>query len=306
MFVSVRAIAAVAVYVLAYAGSLAVLARDPAFEAGESVGALLLFGILFAGVAWLATRGIVPPAMAVRAPGKEMGAVALYLLFFAVVVLGWLFGVVRDAVAGGKAEDLAMLAIKLLTMVALPGWLFTRLGYSWRELLSLRPFDRRLWRVLLIMAPLLLALQLVAGQGPKRLASLAQPAWVIAVCAPLALVWMTLEAGLTEEFLFRLLLQTRASAWLRSETAGVVTMALLFGVAHAPGIVMRGAHAMEGMSAAPGMLTVIAYTIAVVSPVGIMFGVLWARTRSLLLLVLLHGWTDLVPNLAPFVTTWAG
>jgi membrane protease YdiL (CAAX protease family) len=283
-----------------------VLARDPAFEAGESVGALLLFGVLFAGVAWLATRGIVPPAMPVRAPGKEMGAVALYLLFFAVVVLGWLFGVVRDAVTDGKAEELAMLAIKLLTMVALPGWLFTRLGYSWRELLSLRPFDRRLWRVLLVMAPLLLALQLVAGQGPKRLAALDQPAWVIAVCAPLALVWITIEAGLTEEFLFRLLLQTRAGAWLKSETAGVVAMGLLFAVAHAPGIVMRGAHAMEGMSAAPGMLTAIAYTIAVVSPVGIMFGVLWARTSSLPLLVLLHGWTDLVPNLAPFVTTWAG
>ena len=41
-----------------------------------------------------------------------------------------------------------------------------------------------------------------------------------------------------------------------------------------------------------------------VSPIGLMFGVLWARTRSLLLVVLLHGWTDLVPNLAPFVRTW--
>ena len=39
---------------------------------------------------------------------------------------------------------------------------------------------------------------------------------------------------------------------------------------------------------------------------GLAFGVLWARTRSLLLVALLHGWFDLVPNLAGFVRTWAG
>ena len=36
----------------------------------------------------------------------------------------------------------------------------------------------------------------------------------------------------------------------------------------------------------------------------LMFGVLWARTRSLALVVLVHGFTDLIPNLAPFVKTW--
>ena len=210
----------------------------------------------------------------------------------------------RDAVTDGRAEDVAILAVKLVTMVALPAWLFTRFGYAWRELLSLHRFDGKHWRALAIMAVLLLALQLVVGQGPKRLAALTQPTWLIAVAAPVALLWMTVEAGLTEEFLFRVLLQTRLSAWLRSEAAGVVAMALLFAVAHAPGIVMRGQHVMEGMSSPPDPLTAVAYTIAVVSPIGIMFGVLWARTRSLLLLMLLHGWTDLVPNLAPFVQTW--
>jgi hypothetical protein len=43
----------------------------------------------------------------------------------------------------------------------------------------------------------------------------------------------------------------------------------------------------------------------VVSPVGLAFGVLWSRTRSLALVVVLHGWADLVPNLAGFVRTWA-
>ncbi len=81
-------------------------------------------------------------------------------------------------------------------------------------------------------------------------------------------------------------------------------MAALFGLAHAPGYVLRGRHLMEGMGKAPDILTAAAYSIAVVSPIGLMFGVLWKRTRNLWLLVFLHGWTDLLPNLADFIRAW--
>ena len=67
---------------------------------------------------------------------------------------------------------------------------------------------------------------------------------------------------------------------------------------------LRGAHALEGMSQVPDALTACAYAIVVVSPLGIMFGVLWARTRNLWLLAVLHGWVDLFPNLAPWLRTW--
>jgi hypothetical protein len=80
------------------------------------------------------------------------------------------------------------------------------------------------------------------------------------------------------------LVQTRASAWLRSEVAGLVAMAVLFGLAHAPGCVLRGAHAMEGFATAPDPLTAAAYSIVVVSPIGLAFG---------------------VPNLAEFVRAWS-
>jgi hypothetical protein len=78
-----------------------------------------------------------------------------------------------------------------------------------------------------------------AGRGPKEIAALPQPAWAIALAAPLALAGTCLEAGLTEEFLFRVAFQTRAAAWLRSEVAGLVAMAVLFGLAHAPGYVLE-------------------------------------------------------------------
>lgn len=301
---SARAAGAVGLYVLAYAAALARLARAPGFQAGEALGVLLVFGLGGSLVAWLATLGLAPRHPAVRAPARESAVVAVYLALFALLVLGVGLSALKDAVPDGRAEKSAVTLFKLLTMVVVPGWLFTRLGYAWRELLGFARFDGKLWRALLIMAALLLGLQLLIGRGPKAIAALEQPAWLIALAAPLTLVWMTFEAGLTEEFLFRALLQERLAAWRRSETAAIAGMSLLFGLAHAPGYVLRGAHLMEGMSVAPDPLTAAAYSIAVVSPVGLMFGVLWSRTRSLPLVALLHGLTDTVPHLAPFVQTW--
>jgi uncharacterized protein len=56
----------------------------------------------------------------------------------------------------------------------------------------------------------------------------------------------------------------------------------------------------------PAIAWAIAYSIAVVSPAGLLFGVLWWRTRSFPLVVLLHAWMDLLPNLADFTRTWSG
>lgn len=301
---SPRTIAATVLYAIVYSGSLAWLSRAPGFEAGESVGVLLVFGVIFSAIAWFVTRGITPPEAPVRAPGREMLATVAYLALFAVVVLGWLFTVLKTGMPHGRTRDTVELVVKLVTMVALPAWLFTRLGYTWRELLGIARFDGRLWRAFVIVALLLLGLQVTVGRGYREIMLLSQPGWLVMLLAPLALLWNTLEAGLTEEFLFRVLLQTRAAAWLRSETAGIIAMSVLFGLAHAPGYVLRGAHLAEGMTTAPDPLTAVAYAIAVVSPLGLMFGVLWTRTRSLLLVVLLHGWADLWPNLADFVRTW--
>ncbi|HET7843643.1 MAG TPA: CPBP family intramembrane glutamic endopeptidase [Xanthomonadales bacterium] len=306
------AIGAVVAYALAYAASLAVLGRAPGFEAGEYLGVLLVFGIGYSVAAWLATIGVVPARHAVAKPRAESLAILAYLALFAVLVLGYGFTAVKAAVVEARPQELAMLAVKLATMVLLPAWLITRFGHSWREVFLgdsrgfLRPLfaDKRLLRAFLVMLVLLFLLQVTIGRGPAAIRALDAPTWLIAAAVPLAFLAMSLEAGLCEEFLFRVLLQTRLAAWLRNESAAIVLMSLLFGLAHAPGYVLRGAHLMEGMSGPPDALTAIAYSIVVVSPIGLMFGVLWARTRSLALVVLVHGFTDLIPNLAPFVKTW--
>jgi len=52
-------------------------------------------------------------------------------------------------------------------------------------------------------------------------------------------------------------------------------------------------------------LQVAAFTLATLSPIAILFGVLWMRTRSLLLVVLLHASVDFLPNLSEFIRIWA-
>jgi membrane protease YdiL (CAAX protease family) len=306
MTITSRAVAALALYAAVYGAGIAVLRRAPEFEASEALAVMLIFGLGFSVVAWLATIGGVPAPSNVRTPARELGVLCAYLALFAIVYLGWGLSALRTSFPSEPVQSLVILVSKLAAMVVIPVWLFTRLGYGWRELLAPRALGRGGRIALLVVGLLLLVLQLFAGRGPKALAALDQPALRIAALAPLALVWLTLEAGLTEELLFRALFQARAAAWLRSDTAGIVAMAIAFALAHAPGYVLRGAHAMEGMAQAPSPLIAAAYAIVVVSPLGLMFGVLWARTRNLWLLVVLHGWGDLVPNLASFVRAWTG
>ena len=296
---------AIVAYTVLLGLSLAWLGPRPGFAAGEAAAGMIVFGLLFSLAALLATRGASPRPVVVRHAGRELAAIAAYLVVFAVAFLGWGLSALRAVVPDEPTQSIALLIAKLAAMVLLPAALLVSMGHDPRDLFRFERPSRVEQRALLVMGALLLLLQLVAGRGPMTIAALPQPAWAIALAAPLALAWMCLEAGLTEEFLFRVAFQTRAAAWLRSETAGLVAMAVLFGLAHAPGYVLRGAYAMEGFAEAPDPLTAAAYSIVVVSPVGLAFGVLWLRTRSLALVVFLHGWADLVPNLAEFVRTWA-
>ena len=299
-----RAVLALAAYAVIYALALAHLARQPGFGVGEPLAILVIFGGFMSALAWLTTRGIVPRPHPVRDPARESLVLLAFLAVFALGFLGWGLSALKAAVTAQPAQELLVVLAKLLVMVGVPLLLFRALGYGWRELLALPRLAGREWGVFAVMAVALLALQALVGRGVQTIAALPEPAWVVAAFVPLTVALMCLEAGLTEEFLFRVLVQTRFAAWMKSEVAGIVAMAVLFGLAHAPGYVLRGGHLFEGMAGPPSALTAAAYSIAIVSVIGFMFGVLWARTRSLLLVVLLHGLTDTLPNLAPTVRTF--
>ena len=229
-----------------------------------------------------------------------------YLLVFAFVVLGYGFTWLKQDFTDPRTHALAMMLTKLLSMVLVPALLLKSLGYPLRETLRLNFQWKRHGLTLLGIGSLLLLFQAVAGQGLHQLSGIHPSIGALLLGVPLCLVYLCVDTGLTEEYLFRVVLQTRLSAWFKSETAGVVVMAVLFGLAHAPGYYLRGSFAAEGMSESATLLLSVGYTIVITSVVGFMFGLLWARTRSLALIVMLHAITDLLPNLTEFLQTWSG
>ncbi|HET9482621.1 MAG TPA: type II CAAX endopeptidase family protein [Xanthomonadales bacterium] len=297
-----HALVALAVAAAAYAGALFHLQRQPGFALAEPLFLLAVLGVAFPLLAWGLTRRAraAPPV----APGHDrarLPAVLLYLAVFAALVLGWGFSAIQQAFPDEPAQSIVQVLVKLATMVVLPLVLFT----EWRRR-RVGPLGRgRLLLVFVVMSLAYLGLQAVFGRGLATLSALAPAASTLAWAIPACFAWQTIEAGLAEEVLFRRVLQEQFAIATGSHLAAIAWASLLFGLAHAPGLWMRGAHAMEGVAqASPGWA--VAYSIVMIAPAGIAFGVLWARTRSLMLLVPLHGMVDLVPQLAPFIRAWTG
>lgn len=263
-----------------------------------------VFGIALSGVAWLLTRRSDPPPVRVRRPTLELTAVLIFMVIYAVGFLGWGMGALKASMPDGQTRDLMILGAKLAVHVAIPALILLALGGRVAPLFSTGLDRKGFWPTLIVMGAIFLALLSVVSPSLQQIGALQPGLQVLAWAAPAAFIWIALEAGLAEEFLFRAVLQTRLAAVLRSETGAVVLGALVFALAHVPGLYLRGAPGEQGHST--DLFEVIAYTIGALSPVALMLGMIWARTRSLLLVVLLHAAIDVLPILPEFLTTWAG
>ena len=263
-----------------------------------------IFGVALTGLGLVLTRNARPPPTPVLQPALELVAVLGFLVIYAVGFLGWGMGVVRHVLPPGREQELLVLAVKLVVHVALPAGLLVALGAQVRPLFLARANRPGFWPPLIVLGVIILALLSVVSPALKQIAALHASPVTLAWAAPAAFVWLALEAGLSEEFLFRAVLQTRLAAVLKTEVGAVAIGALIFALAHAPGLFLRGDPEVDGYST--DLLQVVAFTVATLSPIALLFGTLWARTRSLLLVVLLHACVDVLPNLADFVRTWAG
>jgi uncharacterized protein len=279
----------------AYLGFTGADSAFPAFS-------LAVFGVVLPTLSIALTRKAAPGPVVVQRPAVELTALLCFLALYAVLFLGWGMSATRAMVPAGRERELLVLGVKLIVHVAAPAILLSALGAPLAALFHSGIRRPGFWLPLLVLGAIILALMCVVSPALSEIAALHASAATLAWAAPVAFIWLALEAGLCEEFLFRAVLQTRLAAVLRNETGAVVTGALLFALAHAPGLYLRGHPGVDGYSTDP--LQVIAFTVAVLSPVAILFGTLWARTRSLLLIVLLHAAVDVLPNLADFIHTW--
>ncbi|MEO7205210.1 MAG: CPBP family intramembrane glutamic endopeptidase [Steroidobacteraceae bacterium] len=264
---------------------------------------LAVFGIALPMLSLPLTRNAAPPKITVARPTLELGVILGFLILYAVAFLGWGMNATRAALPAGRGQELLVLVVKLLMHVAAPALLLAALGAKVAPLFSSRAGRPGFWPPLLVLGAIILALLCFVSPSLREIDALHASVVTLAWAAPASFIWLAIEAGFCEEFLFRAVLQTRLAAALKTEVGAIVAGAVLFALAHVPGLFLRGHPGVDGYST--DLVQVTAFTVAVLSPVAVLFGTLWARTGSLLLIVLLHAAVDVLPNLSEFVKTWA-
>lgn len=289
-------------YVVAYFALWAIvlisLRTLEGFDASEALAALVILGVIFPALAMLATRRVSALPYVVHQPGVEAVVLMMYL-----VVIAWVLvsGFGRIARVGTEPlHSVVLLGVKLVALVGVPAAITLALGhYRFAELLpiSLRWHDIRpaLW-----MAMAALLMQSFLGRGLHDIREAHLPVWVLAVAAPLSFAWLVIEVGVVEEFFFRVLLQERLAAMLRSSWGGLVVAAVLFGLLHAPGFYLRPAATQEALGSHPSLFMAVGYSIVLTSLAGLFLGVLWMRTKNFTVLVIAHAAGDVLPNLVPW------
>jgi membrane protease YdiL (CAAX protease family) len=266
------------------------------------IASLVIFGLILGGLVWFLTRKMDAPDVPVANPQRESLAFLGYILIYAVLLIAIGLGAVKAAFPPGQAQDLTVLAYKLTIHVLIPAGLVLLLGSSLRPLFDSGIGRRGFWPTLIVLCTLAFGLLAFVSPSLQQIAAtgVAPAAAIAFVLASWA--WMSVEAGLCEEFLFRACLQSRLTAWLRSPAAGIALTSVLFALSHWPGLYLRGGPGVDGWSTDP--VQVAAFTIATLSPLSVALGLLWARSRSLLLIVLVHGAIDALPNTADLIHVW--
>jgi len=134
------------------------------------------------------------------------------------------------------------------------------------------------------------------GRGAEPIREGHFSAMQLIIGMPLSFIWLLLEVGLVEEFFFRAYLQTRLAVFFKSKLSGIITACLIFGLAHAPGLYLRGAGSITALGDSPTFIFAVAYSIVTLSVAGFFLGIIWIRTRNLPLLMVIHAAGDLMPG----------
>ena len=296
-----------------YAGGLGVLSQNTNFELGGALIVLGLFGIVFPALACLATIRAVPLSISVRPSGREMLVLTGYIIALSIYLIGgpqWIDNhLPRAWIDSAQIKFFLTLAKKVIVFVAIPFVIFRFLfGCRTRDfgiqVAGLRAFGRNHLPVILLVGGALIAFQYFLGGAAAPLRQGKFTSYQLLLGLPLCFLWLTIEVGLVEEFFFRAVVQSRLAAWFKSEVSGIVLMSLIFGLAHAPGFIFRQAGDVEGLGANSSALDALAYSIVVLAVSGILFGVIWSRTKNLFALMILHAAGDLLPNFESFAKVW--
>jgi uncharacterized protein len=299
---SIRSGTYLGAYFALWTAALVSLRSSQGFEASEALAALVILGAIFPALAVWATRRVLPFPYLVRRPGLEAVALTMYLAVITWALVSGFWGV--SNIRNEPLHSVLLLIVKLALFVVVPATIILTLSrYPIHELIPIslrwRDFRPAVW-----MALAALLMQSVLGRGVHDIREAHLPLFVLSVATPLSFAWLMIEVGVVEEFFFRVLLQERLAAVLRSPWGGLVVSALLFGLVHAPGFYLRPAATQEALGLHPSLFTAVGYSIVLTSLAGLFLGVLWMRTKNLAVVVIVHAATDFLPNLVPWVKSF--
>jgi membrane protease YdiL (CAAX protease family) len=296
-----------------YACAFAVLLRNKSFDATGAVVVFIVFGIVFPLIAWIATRRAVPLLISVTPSKSQLIVLIGYIILLSAYLIGGPQWIDQHLPASwtefARIKTFITLAKKLIVFVAIPFAIF-RFGFGYRlrdfgiQGEGLRALRHSHLPVVVVVGGAFLAFQYFLSGGGAAFRHGQFTVNQLLLGLPLCFIWLFVEAGLVEEFFFRALVQSHLSAAFKSEVSGTVLMSLIFGLAHAPGFIFRHAGEVEGLGSNPSALDAVAYSIVVLAISGVTFGVIWARTKNLFAVMLIHAAGDLLPNFAGFARTW--
>jgi CAAX protease family protein len=298
---------------LFYCGAFAILSGNKNFEPTGALMVLVVFAIVLPLIAWITTRHAIPLSISINPGSAELLVLLAYVVAVSLYLIGgpqWIDQhLPRECTDSHRIKFVITLAKKLFVFVAIPFSIF-RFGFGYgarnfgvqRE--GLRALRGSHLLVVIVVGGAFLVFQYFVSGGGAAFRRDHFTAFQLVVGLPLCFIWLLLEVGLVEEFFFRALVQSQLAAAFKSEVSGIVLMSVIFGLAHAPGFIFRHAGELEGLGPHPSALDAIAYSIVVLAVSGITFGVIWARTKNLFALILVHAAGDLLPNFGSFMQTW--
>ena len=283
------------------------------FPISESIAVMLIFGVFFSLTAYITSKSSVVLFENKPEQKREVFLVSAILIYITLFLTygGDLIKQVtpQKFLENMRAQEMITISKKLLFFVLIPF-----IAYKYIYKFNLRDFGlivkaKELFTlrntiILFTMASLILLFQFFVGNGAKPIREGLITNRQLLFGLPLLFIWLIFEVGLVEEFFFRALIQSRLTEITKSEIGGIILSGLFFGLAHAPGFYLRGGGTLDNLGLHPSLFISIGYSILVLSVLGFFLSIIWSKTKNLWIVMAIHAFGDLLPNLADFLKTW--
>ena len=228
------------------------------------------------------TKKITIQDIKIKKPGLELIVGILFLIIWGNLHL--------PIISFGGKWPIGFILEKTIIWLGLP-FLFLKIRKNSLASMGLTSKDwkKNLWIGFIIFLALAIPNAFFVGNTGGEILSGKYSALQVGIGLFSSFIYFFLMSGFSEEFLFRAFIQTRISYLLKSSVSGVLITSLIFGSVHIQGIMQwyPGTTIAEAFCRAFFLQTFI----------GIMFGVIWERTRNLIPCVFVHSGVDGLNNL---------